>query len=213
MRLINSFQVISVFLSLAIISGCGEEKPSLTPLSQTSTILAFGDSLTYGTGTTIDRSYPSILSRLTGIKTINDGVSGEITARGKIRLKTSLRKYHPDLVILCHGGNDLIQKVDQQQTQKNLDEMINMIKKTGADVILIAVPEPSLLLKPAPFYRELAEKYSLPLEEKVLSTILANRNLKSDSVHPNESGYLQMAFAIANLMVETKAIKQLNSLE
>jgi len=206
-------QLIFLQIFLILISACGGEKPELSHLSKTSNILAFGDSLTYGTGTSLDKSYPSILSRLTGINVINDGIPGEITEKGKRRLEKSLKKYKPDLVILCHGGNDLIQKLDLRKTKNNLEEMINMIQNSGSDVILLAVPKPGILLKPVPFYKELADKFRLPLEANVLSEVLSDNKEKSDPVHPNDLGYQQIALKIASLLVERKAIKQLNSLE
>jgi len=200
--------LISLLVVFITLSACSNDIPRLSPLTQESTILSFGDSLTYGTGTSVDQSYPSILSQLTGINIINDGVPGEITASGRLRLKKSLKKYQPNLVILCHGGNDLIQKLDPEQTKKNLENMINMIHETGSEVVLLAVPRPGLLLRPAPYYKELADKYGLPLEEDVLAEVLADRTQKSDPAHPNDLGYKKIALEISALLIEAKAIKQ-----
>ncbi|MBA1419736.1 MAG: hypothetical protein FAF03_02460 [Epsilonproteobacteria bacterium] len=46
------------------------------------TILAFGDSLTYGYNANPNESYPSILSRLSGHKVINAGIPAESSQDG-----------------------------------------------------------------------------------------------------------------------------------
>ncbi len=206
----SSIRLLCVFVLLVLTTACSEEKTQLSPLSQSSTILAFGDSLTFGTGASKDKSYPSILSRLTAIKVVNEGVAGEISVRGKARLGKLLKKHQPDLVILCHGGNDLLQKIDTHQTINNLKSMITMINENGSEVVLLSVPRPGLILKPASFYKEIATEMDIPIITGLLSEILSNRDLKSDTAHPNGKGYRQMAKAVAELLKERKAISHLN---
>lgn len=193
-----------------MIASCSDDKPQLNPLSQTSIILAFGDSLTFGTGTSKDKSYPSILNNLTGINVINEGIPGEVSAKGEARLDRLLDKHKPDLVILCHGGNDLLQKINTQLTINNLKAMITTIRENRSDVVLLSVPKPGILLKPAPFYAEIAEEMGVPIGTGILSKILSSSDLKSDTAHPNEKGYRQMAEDIAELLLDRKAINQLN---
>lgn len=198
-----------LLVPLLIIS-CNDSTPEFTPLTSTSTILAFGDSLTYGTGTSAENlSYPSVLNSLTGIKIINAGIPGEISAHGLTRLANLLNIYKPDLVILCHGGNDMLQKRDPQETIDNLKSMISLIRGNGADILLIGVPQPGLFLKSAAFYQQIAQEEGILLEDKLLSSIISKRELKSDTVHPNDKGYRQFAEGIANLLLQKKAITRL----
>ena len=73
------------------------------------TIVAFGDSITYGVGASQAAAYPSALSRRLGVEVINAGVPGETSAEGLARLPEVL-ELDPWLVIIEFGGNDLLQR-------------------------------------------------------------------------------------------------------
>lgn len=120
------------------------DKAKLLPLDADATILAFGDSLTYGTGTSRDKAYPAVLEKLIGRKVINAGIPGEISKKGLARLPDLIEKYHPDLIILCHGANDILRKLDLTKARNNLQQMISLAKTNGSEVVLIGVPEFSL---------------------------------------------------------------------
>jgi acyl-CoA thioesterase-1 len=181
----------------------------LQPLGQDSIILAFGDSLTYGTGTSRDNAYPAVLERLTGRKVINAGVPGETSNRGLIRLANLIDQYQPDLIIICHGANDILRKLDLNRTRDNIQQMIDMARQNDGQVILIGVPEFSLFLDTSPIYQSLAEQNKIPLEENSLSNIIGNNALKSDHVHPNSDGYRVLAKNITSLLERSGAIQPL----
>jgi lysophospholipase L1-like esterase len=188
---------------LALCAGCGGH-PSIRKLSASSVVVAYGDSLTSGIGAGAGESYPSVLSGMLACPVINAGVPGEDTAGGLRRLPGVLEKEQPQLVILCHGGNDMLNKLDQQVTIANLEAMISMVKGAGADIILVGVPKPGILLKKAPFYRELAAKHRIPFDPGSVSKILSSRALKSDYVHPNAAGYRRLAESLVKLIRESQ---------
>lgn len=185
---------------------CASE-PKLPRLSSDALILAFGDSLTYGTGAAPVQSYPAVLETLIGRRVINAGVPGEVTAEGLARLPELLKRERPDLLILCHGGNDLLRRFDQEQTKRNLEAMIKMAKDRHIAVILIAVPAPGLMLKPPALYEEIADDQKLPLEDEILETILSDGTLKADYIHPNASGYRLLAESISALLKKSGALE------
>lgn len=194
----------ALFLML-FIAGCDNTQP-LKSLPADAVILAFGDSLTYGTGADKTESYPALLQTSLSQQVINAGIPGEISGEGRARLPQVLAEIQPQLVILCHGGNDLIRKLNPQQIKKNLANMIETIQKSGAEVLLVAVPEPNILLSPPDFYQELAEQYQLNLEAEVVADILSSRKLKSDPIHPNAAGYHLMAEAILQRLADAGAL-------
>lgn len=185
---------------------CSPEKPRLKPLSQDAIVLAFGDSLTYGKGVAQSYSYPAVLSELTGLYVVNDGVSGETSAQGVLRLPASLARYQPDMVLLAYGGNDVLQNVPEQTTKKNLEAMIQMIQAKGAQVVLIAMPKKSLMASNLPLYQQLAEQYQLALEKNIINQLLRDPDAKSDRVHFNAQGYREMAQAMQKLLQKHGAL-------
>jgi lysophospholipase L1-like esterase len=199
MRKIRLKTLFSLLLLLLLLVGC-DKKPTIRPLTPDATILAFGDSLTHGTGASAEQSYPTQLQELLGVRVVNAGVPGEISAAGRKRLPGVLERMQPQLVILIHGGNDFLRRLDVDEAKKNLRAMIEACRQQGADVVLAGVPQLGLFLSPAPFYAELAEEYQLPYLADSLSDILKDNSLKSDSIHPNAAGYRQLAAALAELI-------------
>ncbi len=195
---------ISAILCLIVVcAGCGQ-RATINKLDASSVVLAFGDSLTYGTGAVVGESYPEVLEDLIGCRVINEGVPGETTTKGLRRLPRVLNEIEPGLVILCHGGNDMLKRQSQTKTIANLEAMIVMIKEADVDVVLIGVPKPSLLLKTPEFYKELADKYQIPFDGDTIPEIIAKRSLKSDRIHPNAEGYKKLAQAILDLLKKSQ---------
>jgi len=185
---------------------CSDKSVTLNPLSENASILAFGDSLTFGTGVEKTQSYPSILNQLTQRIVINAGIPGELSETGVRRLEVLLDQHQPKLLILMHGGNDLIRKKSIDQLKNNLNQMISMAKQRQIDVILIAVPSPSLLLNSHPLYDEVAQQQNIPIENSALADILQYPSNKSDTIHPNAKGYQLLAEQIQQLLEESGAL-------
>ena len=186
-------------------SGC-DQLPQLKPLGHDAVILTFGDSLTFGTGAKQEQAYPVQLQTLVSRTVINAGIPGEITRSGLRRLPALLQQHQPDLIIICHGGNDILRRLNLQQTRSNIQQMIDISRAYGAQVVLVGVPDFSLFLSSAEFYLELAELNHLPIENTVLPDILKNSAWKSDQIHPNATGYSMLAERLAQLLKNSAAI-------
>ena len=169
-------------------------------------ILAVGDSLTHGTGAAPQESYPAVLETLTGRRVVNAGVPGEESDAGLARLTRLLNQVKADLVILGHGGNDILRGRDPARTESNLRQMVELARQQGASVVLLGVPSPSIFLGTHPLYERLAESLQIPLEEDALPDILGDGALKSDPIHPNAAGYRKLAEAVYDLLVERGAL-------
>ena len=194
---------IGILCFLAFSISCGRH-PGIKQLSESSVVVAFGNSLTYGIGTENAQSYPAVLSDMLRCRVVNAGVPGEDTSSALDRLPTILQKEKVDLVIICHGGNDMLRRQNKNTTKQNLDALITTARNAGADVILIGVPKPGLFLNVPSFYKKLAKEHGIPLDSDIIADVLSNPSLKSDHVHPNAAGYYEIAQAIADLIKKSQ---------
>lgn len=196
----------TILLLLFIFQSCGNESVSLSPLPPGSTVLAFGDSLTAGYGANPQQSYPSVLAQLAVLNLINGGVSGELSAGGLSRLPALLEQYRPLLVILCHGGNDLLRRTGGAAAKTNILAMIELIQQSGSDVLLVGVPRPGILLSTAELYHEITSETGVAYLPDLMEQVLADAALKSDAVHPNAAGYQLIASEIHRYLVNAGAL-------
>ena len=183
-------QWVMVALSLVLLAGCGGKTPLLPRLGTGDVIVAFGDSLTYGTGAAESESYPAVLAQLIGRGVVRSGVPGETTAQALLRLPGVLDEHKPRLVIVCLGGNDMLRKLSEAETVSNLRAVVRKVKDGGA-------PK---------FYEEIAREFGIPYEGSVLTGVLYKPDLKSDTIHPNAAGYRKIAEAIAALLRKAGAV-------
>jgi acyl-CoA thioesterase I len=197
---------ICLALAIALATACGPSVPRLPKLDSTAVVLAFGDSLTFGTGATPQQAYPAVLSRLISRKVVAAGVPGETSEEGLRRLPGVLEEVQPQLVVLCHGGNDFLRKMGEEAAANNVREMIRLAQRQGIAVLLVATPKPGFGTSKVKFYEEIGREFAIPVEADVLADVLGSRSLKSDLVHPNALGYATIAEAVAKTLRKAGAI-------
>lgn len=196
-----------LFILLSIlVTACHAGSPELEPLPPDAVVLAFGDSLTFGTGANPDESYPAVLQQLIGRKVINAGVPGETTTEGRARLAGLLDAHHPSLMLLCLGANDMIRRMDEKAAAKNLAAMVRMARERGIQVVLLGVPRPALFGTPPRFFRDVAEEFSIPYLKDAMGDALKKPELRSDPIHPNARGYRKLAEDVAAFLRKRGAI-------
>lgn len=188
-----------------IIVSCGSDN-LLAPLSADDVVVAFGDSLTDGVGASKGQSYPEVLAGLTGLKVVNEGVSGETTVEGLQRIPSVLQQHQPKLVILMEGGNDILRNMSKARAKQNLAQMIQKIRQSGAQVVMLGIPDKNLFSDSADFYDELASEFELVYDGEIMSDLLKTRSYKSDSIHLNNTGYRQLAVHIKSMLEEQGAL-------
>lgn len=181
----------------ALLAACSGRKPIRgQPVAAGATVLALGDSLTHGTGAgTEQASYPAVLARLTGWQVVNAGVPGDTTASLLARTPPLLEEHRPALVLLGIGGNDLLRRMDEGAARANVLRICELVRGSGAQLLLIAVPRPTLAarftgsLTDHPMYGEVAEAQRIPLHRQGWSEVLGDDKLRSDAIHANAAGY------------------------
>jgi lysophospholipase L1-like esterase len=193
--------LIAALLALAACS-----QPKLERLGDDAVVLAFGDSLTFGSGAAENESYPAQLERLIGRRVIRAGVPGEVTAQALARLPGALDEHAPRLLLLAIGGNDFLHRLGNAQAAENVRAMVKLARSRGVQVVLIGTPEPGLFVTPPAFYAEIAGEFGVPYEPEVIGKVLKDASLKSDPIHPNADGYRVIAERLAALLHDNGAI-------
>jgi acyl-CoA thioesterase-1 len=118
-----------------------------------------------------------------------------------------LDQYQPELLILIHGGNDMLRNIPNEQTADNLNRMIAEANGRHIEVVMLGVPKFNLLsLNSADFYQTVAETRQILIDLNTLPDILGDNSLKSDLIHPNDAGYQLMANNIINLLRQAGAL-------
>jgi acyl-CoA thioesterase I len=205
----NTRQCLCLYLTIALcvaLLGACSKSPKLPMLDASATVLAFGDSLTFGTGAASNESYPSKLQSLISRKVIAAGVPGEVSADGLARLPQALEEHQPKLLILCHGGNDFLRKLGDDNAKNSVRAMVKLAMDKGISVVLVATPKPGLVVKTPEFYKEIASEFAIPFDDEMLKKVLTDNELKSDLVHPNAKGYSHIAEELAKLLKRAGAI-------
>ena len=171
-------------------------------------VLCVGDSLTRGSpGNT---GYPEYLQQLTGWLTINAGNPGEASNATDARFLSELKKYRPDLVLLCIGTNDHTLGIKPEYTQGYIQNMIKKAVEEGMSTRLwqfitiqravIATPDysngiPITQAADNPLYAKL---YSAHVISGVLADVMVQPDMRADDVHLNALGYQVLAQRIAD---------------
>jgi lysophospholipase L1-like esterase len=205
LRVLPVFRSALLMAAIALPAACGKA-PKLERLPSEAVVLAFGDSLTYGTGAAETESYPAQLEQLIGRRVVRAGVPGEVTAQALARLPGVLDEHAPRLVLLCIGGNDFLRRTGKAQAEQNVRAMVKLARSRGIEVLLIGTPEPGLLVTPPAFYADIAEELGVPYEAAVIGEVLKDAALKSDPIHPNARGYRVIAERLAAALKQSGAI-------
>lgn len=164
-------------------------------------ILFFGDSLTAGYGLSVEEAFPAIVGKkLNDAKkpctVINAGLSGETSAGGLSRLDWVLRQ-PIDIFVLELGANDGLRGLPLEQTQKNLQAIIDKVKAKNpkAKIVIAGMMVPPNMGKDyttkfQKIFPELATKNKATLIPFLLQDVAGDEKLnQGDGIHPNVKGH------------------------
>jgi acyl-CoA thioesterase I len=179
-----------------------EDVPDAAKPTAGTNIIAFGDSLVAGHGSTPGNDFVSLLSRRVAVPIINAGHGGDTTAAALGRVDGDVLARNPRIVIVLLGGNDFLRRVPKEQTFANLATIVERIRARGAAVVLVAV---NVGLWRDPYgdeYEKLARRTSAGLVPDILDDILGDQQLMADSIHPNDLGYRIVADRVEPVLRE-----------
>lgn len=179
-------------------------------------IIAFGDSITYGVGSSSNgprTGYPAKLQAILEynypgqlFQIVNKGRSGEQTSQGLDRIEEVLSAYPADFILIMEGTNDIYFQVSFQTIQQNLKQMAARAVAHGILPIMATViptnpgQRPSQYALTRSFYsgryvQSLCEKYYLPYADQWnafcsipdFGGVLFDHRTTGN--HPNDNGY------------------------
>ena len=158
-------------------------------------ILCFGDSVTKGSGR---GTYPGMLRRLleNRAQVTNQGIFGERTVEGRVRLLKLLANDHFDYVLVLEGINDRCKP--DVDTAGNLRQMITDVRASGAVPLvgtLFAWSEKGTGADRSCLPATNAAIRELPATTLEFAKLIENRwsELLLDELHPNTRGYTVLA--------------------
>ena len=194
----KNFLTVLVFVLLAIIVvGCSEKKSQI----KIEKVLLFGDSLMSGYGLPKDDHLSVVLEKSLKsdgyeIQIFNSSISGNTSSDGLDRIEDELSDASYDLIIIGLGANDMLRRINPDQTKQNLEDIIDIIVNNDIKIILagmVASPTNGLSYKKKfdKIYPDLSKKFELELIPFLLKGVALNPSLnQADGIHPNEKGVL-----------------------
>lgn len=173
-------------------------------------LLVFGDSLSSGFDLPELAGFPSVLKRRLladsyNVIVWNGSSAGDTSSDALARISTAL-EYHPDLVIVEFGGNDMLDHVDPRVTYSNLNAIIAICKAQGARVILagmLSLPKngPNYVAAFDTLYPALARRTHVAFYPFFLQGVYGHPWLMmSDNEHPSALGVQRIVAGIAPLV-------------
>ena len=188
--------IILSLISILLIS-CSEKKSQI----KIEKVLLFGDSLMSGFGLPEDDHLSVVLEKSLKfdgyeIQIFNGSISGSTSLDGLDRIEDELSDASYDLIIIGLGANDMLRRINPDQTKQNLEDIINIIISNNIEIILagmVASPTNGLSYKKKfdKIYPDLSKKFELELIPFLLKGVALNPSLnQADGIHPNEKGVL-----------------------
>ena len=179
------------------------ETATQTTATAKKNILFFGNSLTAGYGLD-DASTAGFVGltqqRLDSLKLpyrcINAGLSGETTAGGNSRIEWVIEQQPVDIFILELGGNDALRGLKAEESEKNLQAIIDKVKVKypSVKIVLSGMEAPRNMGKAYTtafhnVYPTVAKRNNVALVPFVLEGVggIAELNQK-DGIHPTPEG-------------------------
>ncbi len=202
-------------LVLILLAGCtsmindiGYDSKNLE-LSDTSTIVCFGDSLTYGHGAdSATESWPAVLQKSISIPVINAGRNDDTTLDGVQRFSSDVLAHNPAIVIFDFGGNDIFNFSKHQsyaEIEQNFRTMLDQMDFSRTQVYIMRFFNDDMRFFD-PFgaftrmLKRIQDEYDVVIIWDAWSNIWGHKDCKYDMTHCTAKGYAIMAQNILSVL-------------
>jgi lysophospholipase L1-like esterase len=189
-----------------------------SPGTEGVTYISFGDSITYGDASSSESprtGYPFLLEKKLKVyfggsfRSINAGVSGEMTFGGVRRASQMVSANPADAFLLMEGTNDMLYDDVANQTEANLRFMIQYALNRGLHSIVATIPpvivsayrdrsaQAGRIVDFNPRIYGIAARFGIPVAQvyEEITAVPRWYSLLMDQVsanHPNDAGYLRV---------------------
>lgn len=190
----------TLVLLLFSVMGLAQAQPGV---QYDQTLVIIGDSLTEGYGVKQEDAYPHKLQLRINQdnlkwRVLNQGISGSTSASAPSRARWVLKK-PPQIAILALGANDGLRGLKPQETEKNLEQAVILLKDAKVRVYIADMKMPpnyggKYRKQFEQTFSKLARKHQLKLIPFFLEGVagVPSLNLK-DGIHPNALGHDKIA--------------------
>lgn len=184
--------LLAALLALAATAGTAPPKAlAADPIR----VLVLGDSIAAEYGIARGSGWVDMLAaRAAGQATfVNASISGETTTGGRNRLPGLLAEHRPDIVVIELGANDALRGLPLDETEANLDAMVQASIDAGARVLLLGMQVPPnygrrYTERFADVFQAVAKRHGIALVPFLLERIADDlAYFQDDRIHPNES--------------------------
>lgn len=199
--------IFFLFVFTGVFPCFAESKP--VNINENSTIVCFGDSLTYGHGANSEtESWPALLQKRVKIPVINSGKNDDTTEDGILRFDKDVIFHNPAVVIFDFGGNDIFslkKKLSYKQIEANFRTMLDKLDKTKTQVYIMRFYNNQMRFFDifGSFDRilnRLEKDYDVTIIWDAWSGAWGHKDCKFDMTHCNAKGYKIMEQNIFNVL-------------
>lgn len=170
--------------------------------------VAFGDSITYGSGASAQDSYPTKLAIMMQRTVINEGYPGVSSYVGADLVQQILNDYKPGFLLILFGVNDLIMGYGEEVAIGNLQYICQAaIDNKTIPVIATLTPVAgehhiwaSSVDRLNALIRQLAANMNVAIVDLDAAFKWDAVYLQNDGLHPNAQGYNLMAITFYDVV-------------
>ncbi len=177
-----------------------------------STILVLGDSISAGYGVItgkawIDLVQKQLITKQLPYVMVNASISGDTSSGGLSRIRSLLEKHHPQIVVLELGANDTLRGFQIEQTEGNLQKIIDLNKQYQAKTLLVGmkIPNnygPKYTQQIEQMYQRLAKNNQLVFIPFLLEKFALKREFfQDDGIHPTTSAQPMIAKTVTDKLL------------
>ena len=199
--------IFFLFVFTGVFPCFAESKP--VNINENSTIVCFGDSLTYGHGANSEtESWPALLQKRVKIPVINSGKNDDTTADGILRFDEDVILHNPAVVIFDFGGNDIFslkKKLSHKQIEANFRTMLDKLDLSKTKVYIMRFYNNQMRFFDIfgsfdRMLKRLEKDYDVTIIWDAWSGAWGHKDCKFDMTHCNAKGYKIMEQNIFNVL-------------